>query len=1001
MRKSSPSSRGLISSRLLLWVLGLGLAAAVGATLYVTVRNSVEEDARLRFDNLTRATQYSISARVKSYTDLVRGLVALFQTSEEPTRAQFHSYVKALDLQQHFPAIQSVNYAPDVSHAQRAAFVARVRAEGFPDFDIKPPGEHDHYAPLTYMEPVIPGRFGVNIIANPAIEKALNLARDTGAMSASGQPVVVKGAKPHIGLGMRLPVYRAGAKVDDVESRRAAFLGSVGIGFSVAQLVQGAIDEMANRQVHMILYSDASSEPDRRSLSITPDDRLLYNDNGSIDAPPALAPDPATHFATVLPIDFNGSLWKAQFMARKTDLISGFDRWLPLASLATGFTGSLLFFGYMTTLYTQRRSAQEQRRLLDSILNNVDAQVYMKGEDRRYIYVNAKMAQVMGRPVDQIVGRLDRELMPLDEADREWQEDSQVFVDGARRSSETQYTDADGVVRHLWTVKAPVELGADALAVIALSTDVTELQRLKQEAQAANRAKSDFLSNMSHEIRTPMNSVIGMAHLALKSATNPKQRDYLQKIYHSGQHLMGIINDILDFSKIEAGMLELESVGFDLSALLSNVCSQLSEQASRRKLELVCEIWPGLERQVNGDPLRLEQVLLNYVSNAIKFSETGKVHIRARAVEERDNNVLVRFEVQDQGIGMTQQQMAKLFQSFHQADTSTTRRYGGTGLGLVISKQLAELMGGTVGVDSTPGVGSTFWFTARLQKSVQLLQPADGEALEPDLRASIQGASILLVEDNVFSQQVGQELLEDAGATVVIANNGKEAIDLMLKEHFDCVLMDVQMPVMDGYETTRLIRADPRLSGTLVIAMTANAGREDQARCLAAGMDEFVTKPIAPNLLFAVLAKWMSQRAGDRAPRAIPSPVPLAPSAPPVDTGSAELFDMAMLAQTFGNKPEKMRKYALMFLDSARDSLAEVDEALGRSDRKRLAELGHRIKSSARAVGAMSFAELCLALERLKPDAPPQEAQAIVAQMHLMLERLKTQIAEEMSAQLP
>jgi len=224
---------------------------------------------------------------------------------------------------------------------------------------------------------------------------------------------------------------------------------------------------------------------------------------------------------------------------------------------------------------------------------------------------------------------------------------------------------------------------------------------------------------------------------------------------------------------------------------------------------------------------------------------------------------------------------------------------------------------------------------------------------------------------------------------------------LLLKEHFDCVLMDVQMPVMDGYETTRLIRADPRLSGTLVIAMTANAGRDDQARCLAAGMDEFVTKPIAPNLLFSVLSKWMSQRAGDRAPRAMPSQVPVTPPAPPVDTGSAELFDMAMLAQTFGNKPEKMRKYALMFLDSARDSLAEVDEALGRNDSKRLAELGHRIKSSARAVGAMSFAELCLALERLQPDAPPQEAQAIVSQMHLMLERLKTQIAEEMSAQLP
>jgi CheY-like chemotaxis protein/HPt (histidine-containing phosphotransfer) domain-containing protein len=514
-----------------------------------------------------------------------------------------------------------------------------------------------------------------------------------------------------------------------------------------------------------------------------------------------------------------------------------------------------------------------------------------------------------------------------------------------------------------------------------------------------------------------------MAHLALKGATSPKQKDYLQKIYHSGQHLLGIINDILDFSKIEAGKLDLEVLDFALESLLTNISGQLGDAASRKGLELVFEIWPGLSHQLRGDPLRLEQVLLNFTSNAIKFSENGKIFIRARPVEDRDNYTVVRFEVQDNGIGMSPAQVSNLFQSFHQGDTSTTRKYGGTGLGLVISKQLAELMGGTVGVESELGQGSTFWFTAKLQKGTHLLQAADTNALQPDMLAPIHGASILLVEDNIFSQQVGQELLEDAGATVVVANNGKEAIDLLLKEHFDCVLMDVQMPVMDGYEATRLIRAHPKLSGTLIIAMTANAGREDQARCLAAGMDEFVTKPIAPNLLFSVLSKWMSQRAAEgRVPQVrsittpgqapsvaapVSAPVPEAIEEPEEHVaeadagGQAELFDVRALAQTFGNKPEKMRKYANMFIDSAQDGLREVQAALDAGDMVRLSELGHRIKSSARAVGAMSFADLCLALEKMAPSDGIERARAIVGQMQPLLDRLREHIAQEMNANIP
>ncbi|WP_432378558.1 CHASE domain-containing protein [Duganella sp. P38] len=1000
------------------------MASGVGALLYSAALRTVDEDAQQRFENLARSTQYSIAARIKSYSDLTRGVAALFQTTDHVTRQQFHQYVASLDIAQHFPAIEALNWAPSVSDSGRDAFVAGVRAEGHPGFDITPPGRRPEYTVLTYLEPMVAERHGVDLAATPAIARMLELSRDTGGVAASGQPIVVQHPAPHYGLGVRLPVYRRGMPLTTVAERRAAYLGSVGAGFSVPKLIQVAIDEMRVRQMHLQLYADGSASVDQRRLVIESTDRLLFNDAGAMTATPLPNQRP-DDLQTVLPIDFHGNLWKAQFQVHRDVLLTPFDLYFPWLAALTGFAGTLLLYSYVFVLYASRRRAIKQGVLLDTVLNNIDAQVYMKDQNRRFRYVNARMAECMGRPVEEIIGKLDRELMPAAEADAAWAQERPVFADGLKRTGETQFVGSDGAVQHLWTVKVPVELGRSVNAVIGLATDVTALHKLKDEADAANQAKSDFLSNMSHEIRTPMNSIIGMAHLALKSVTHPKQRDYLQKIYHSGQHLLGIINDILDFSKIEAGKMDLEVLDFTLDALLANISSQLGESAQARGLELVYEIWPGLSHQLRGDPLRLEQVLLNFVSNAIKFSDNGKIIVRARPVEERDSYIMVRFEVIDYGIGMTGEQVAQLFQSFHQADTSTTRRYGGTGLGLVISKQLAELMGGGVGVDSKPGEGSTFWFTARLAKGVSLLAPSD-EAVQPEVLDSIRGASILLVEDNIFSQQVGQELLEDAGATVCVANNGKEAIDLLLKEHFDGVLMDVQMPVMDGYEATRLIRAHPKLAATLIIAMTANAGRGDQQRCLDAGMDEFVTKPIAPKQLFNMLSKWMNQRAR-AASQLARQPVPPPPSyfsapealavlpSPPVfplrqppvaapapePAAPAALFDVEALAQTFGGKADKMRKYALLFLTSARGALAEMDEAVALEDLAHLAELGHRTKSAARAVGAMQFGELCYALEQVRGDADAGNARRLIEQLHAMLAVLDQLMEQELLAYDP
>ena len=394
----------------------------------------------------------------------------------------------------------------------------------------------------------------------------------------------------------------------------------------------------------------------------------------------------------------------------------------------------------------------------------------------------------------------------------------------------------------------------------------TELATAKEAAEAASRAKSTFLANMSHELRTPMNAIMGMAGMALRRAEDPKLRDQLGKIDNASQHLLAVINDILDISKIEAERLTLDRHDFILGAVLDNLTNMIAHKASDKGLALHIDLSPELARtSLLGDPLRLGQILLNFTANAVKFTDQGSVTVGIRALEDMPGAVVLRCEVIDTGIGISAENQQRLFTAFEQADGSMTRKYGGTGLGLAISKRLAKLMGGDVGVESQLGVGSTFWFTARLGKGTTVsdaVPPAptsSPRSADERLLDEYAGTHILLAEDEPITQEVSRGLLEDAGLTVDLAEDGQQAVEMARHNRYDLILMDMQMPILNGVDATMAIRADSLNRNTPILAMTANAFDEDRQVCLEAGMNDHIAKPVNPDRLYETLLKWLEQ----------------------------------------------------------------------------------------------------------------------------------------------
>ncbi|MEO5342887.1 MAG: PAS domain S-box protein [Gammaproteobacteria bacterium SHHR-1] len=879
---------------------------------------------------------------------------------------------------------------------------------------------------------------------------------------------------------------------------------------------------------------------------------------------------PSSFFRDMWQTITQGQVWHGEIKNRASD---GSFYWVS-STIVPFLNDRGRPFQYVSirTDITQRKRMEEEkekdRSFLASLTNAIGDGVYAQDPQGNFLFVNTAAAELLGWPVEQLIGQPVHQTIHHSNAQGQPVADAQcpimrqIRAGREYRSDREYFWRRDGSGFPVQMVAVPLHESErqedQTVGVVVAFQDISqrlqaqqELARAKESAEQANQAKSRFLANMSHEIRTPMNAIIGMSYLALQTDLDRRQRDYIEKVNRSAESLLGIINDILDFSKIEANRLELERIGFRLDEVLDNLISMVDIRAQEKRLEFLLDLTPDTPLALVGDPLRLTQVLINLCSNAIKFTERGQVSLTILPEHHPGQGIGLHFAVRDTGIGMTEQQRAGLFQSFVQADASTTRKYGGTGLGLAISKRLVELMGGEIRVESQPGQGSCFHFSAEFaldpagqdqhyasqvaewvgrkalllepnpqvrracgrilhafglqldeaqdaaealtllaaeaspplllidsgllasanEAMLELLRQADagqiillgdnawqadpkgpatpylksaralakpllagrlrdaiaqlwdgprseqvsanGEDELAQARARLGGAHLLLAEDNDFNQQLAVELLQASGIRVEVACNGQEALDYLNQASYDGVLMDCQMPVMDGYSATQAIRAEARFADLPIIAMTANALTEDVQKTLDVGMNDHIAKPINVRDMFLTLARWVRPSAGSSADDAAAQSDELAPVAlfddmPEEHSALAEDIDLSRLrsldteqglARLEGDRTlylGLLRKFAANQADSA----VQLEQALRRQDRDSATRLAHSLKSTAAAIGAEPLSQIAAELEQLLKAADPLDATRIQPLQRALGQGLE-QVIEEIKGLAP
>ncbi len=599
-----------------------------------------------------------------------------------------------------------------------------------------------------------------------------------------------------------------------------------------------------------------------------------------------------------------------------------------------------------TLLKQVEEKLEEKESLIQSIMDNAPLLISAKDLKGNVILANKKFEDIEGP--EEFVGKNIFDLFHKDIAHELWKND-QAAIDGPVESEE-QISHRDGVLHTHLTVKFPIyDKDGKAFATGAISPDITErkkieaeLQQAKKAAENANQAKSTFLANMSHELRTPLNAILGFSQLLAQNLSS-KQLDHLNIIKHSGQHLLTLINQALDFSQIEAGQFKIHLEMIDPRIIFSELKKMFALTMADKGLEFKLELDETLPPTLELDGNRLRQILLNLIGNAVKFTEQGYIKLSVRCSKKDNDIVDLIFTVADTGIGIPKNQQNKIFEAFQQMAGQSTKKYGGTGLGLAITKQFVDMMNGHISIQSQVGIGSVFKITLQDVKVLNVaiaVKKDDHFARTAEIIGSLQGARILLVEDNAINQQLAREIMENKGIVVEIANNGKEAVTTVANADFDAVLMDVQMPKMDGYEATQLIRKNPRYSKLPIIAMTAYAMSDDRKKCLAVGMNDYIVKPIDVDQLFIVLGKWIKPKE-----RIVPLPS---------TTGADETwyevlpgFEIDSALRRLGGNRKLFKKLLKEFYRDYQNAALLLRAALDKKDLETAINLNHTLKGLA------------------------------------------------------
>ncbi|MFC5270187.1 response regulator [Adhaeribacter terreus] len=619
------------------------------------------------------------------------------------------------------------------------------------------------------------------------------------------------------------------------------------------------------------------------------------------------------------------------------------------------------------------KQLQNTQAELQTIIENIPIIISKVDKDGNFTFSAGKGLSLIGRKTHDVIGKSLFDVYA----------NNPKLLEEVRKAMNGQITRTTNLINgsYFETLFQPIRTNSGEFnGLMSFSFDITDrmkseetLKKAKELAEETVKVKEEFFANMSHEIRTPMNGIIGLTSVLQKTELTDEQRTYLDAIHTSSEHLLVIINDLLDFSKMEAGKIMLEEINFDLRKLINDTVELLSPKARERNNRLKVIVDPQIPEQVCGDPVRFSQVLTNLIGNAIKFTENGQIRILAENIKETADSILLEFEVQDTGIGIPEDKLQSIFESFTQASSDTTRKFGGTGLGLTISKQLIEMQGGKLSVRSKQGEGSTFTFSINFKNPEAQPLQATAEELEIDPK-ELGPVRVLLAEDNEINQLLARKVITDWGFELDIAANGRIAVELLKENDYDVVLMDMQMPEMDGYEATKYIRNEmgPK-SNVPIIAFTAHATKMEIGKCMLAGANAYVSKPLKPNELLSEIYDLVNQEPG----------IVFKPDLTEENTTASENIgevniDLTFLKEMAAGNQTFMDEIIGMFISATPESLQKMQEAINENDWTNVKAIAHRLKSSMFLIG---IKELEMNMATIEQNAQNAEENELVQKL--------------------